>query len=232
VVIDPVCSVPYLVKLHEMPVQVLEAEDTDMERIFEIGSLAFARAEPLWDVFWPKHWEEAGRKQGAERMRETRRRDHTTKYMKAVDSETGAIMGFAKWNVYDAKNNVPAAPEPVANYWDQGDDLEYSAIVGELFAKERNQAVRENGGNLVSLDICAIDPKYQRKGVGGELVKWGTRKADEMGVVAVVESSVSGKGLYEKHGYVFVKDVVVRGSGKWSERPEGQFAWLVRPRKP
>ncbi|TKA80651.1 hypothetical protein B0A55_01876 [Friedmanniomyces simplex] len=215
-----------------MPVQVLEAVDADMERIFEICSLAFAREEHFWDVFWPKHWEEAGRKQGAERMRETRRTDPTTKYMKAVDSETGTIMGMAKWNIFDKKNSDSVTPKAIANYWDQGDDLAYSTAISELFIKERNDAIREHGGNLVSLDICTIDPKYQRKGVGGELVKWGTQRADEMGVAAVVESSVYGKGLYEKHGYVFVKDVVVRSPGKWSDRPEGRFAWLVRPKKP
>jgi len=33
-----------------MGVKVLEAEDADMERIFEITSIAFAKNEPLWDL--------------------------------------------------------------------------------------------------------------------------------------------------------------------------------------
>jgi len=34
----------------KMGILVLEAEDADMERICEIGSLAFARNEPMWDL--------------------------------------------------------------------------------------------------------------------------------------------------------------------------------------
>ncbi|KAK5727823.1 hypothetical protein LTS12_027408, partial [Elasticomyces elasticus] len=77
-----------------MPVEVLEADDGDMERLFEICSLAFNTNEPLWEIFWPKYLLDSGRKQGAERMRETRRTDPSTKYMKAVD-EAGTIMGMA-----------------------------------------------------------------------------------------------------------------------------------------
>jgi len=71
-----------------MPVEVREAEDGDMDRVFEICSLAFADNEPLWDYMWPKHWEAAGRKQGAERMRGIRKNDPNTKFILGVDSET------------------------------------------------------------------------------------------------------------------------------------------------
>ena len=43
-----------------MEIRVLEAEDADMYRIFEICSLAFARNEPFFDVTYPNHWTEAG----------------------------------------------------------------------------------------------------------------------------------------------------------------------------
>lgn len=79
-------------------------------------------------------------------------------------------------------------------------------------------------------DICAIDPAHQRKKVGDALVKWGLQKADELGLEAVVESSVFGKGLYEKNGFVFVEDVKVEVPG-FEERPVGGYAWLVRPKK-
>lgn len=86
--------------------------------------------------------------------------------------------------------------------------------------------------NLSSLpDMLAIDPAHQRKKVGDTLVKWGLKQADELGLDAVVESSVFGKGLYEKNGFVFDEDVRVIVPG-FEERPVGEFAWLERPKRP
>lgn len=74
-----------------------------------------------------------------------------------------------------------------------------------------------------------MDPAHQRKKVGDALVRWGTKRADEMGVEAVIESSVFGRGLYEKHGFVWIKDVVVEAP-EFPERQKGSYAWLVRPK--
>ena len=35
----------------------------------------------------------------------------------------------------------------------------------------------------IALDLCAVDPKWQRQGVGRMLVRWGTDLADEKGVL-------------------------------------------------
>jgi hypothetical protein len=56
------------------------------------------------------------------------------------------------------------------------------------------------------------------------------QEADRLGFEAVVESSVYGKGLYEKHGFIFQKDVEVKVPG-YEDRPPGAFAWLIRPKK-
>lgn len=214
-----------------MVIQALEADDADMDRIFEVASLAFARNEPLWDVFWPQHWESEGRRAGAERMRETRNTDPNTKYIKAVDTETGVIMGMSKWNIY-ANNTLPDMEkiQYIKNFWKDDEELAFATSLTELFTKERNEAIRASGGNLVSLDIAAVDPGYGRRGVGSVMVKWGTDKADELGVDAVVESSPQGKGLYAKHGYVFQKDCHYSVPGPY-EHIKGSAAWMVRPKK-
>jgi predicted N-acetyltransferase YhbS len=82
----------------------------------------------------------------------------------------------------------------------------------------------------VSLDILTVDPAHHRKKVGHALAKWGTDEADRLGFEAVVESSVFGKGLYEKHGFVFQKDVQVKVP-EFPDRPTGAFAWLIRPKQ-
>lgn len=44
----------------------------------------------------------------------------------------------------------------------------------------------------------------------------------------MVESSVFGRGLYEKNGFVFQKDVKVTGP---NGENGGSIAWLIRPKK-
>ena len=215
-----------------MAIQVLEAEDADMSRIFEICSLAFGDNEPFWIASWPNHSTDVGRKTGAERMIKIKNSDPNTTYLKAVDAASGKVAGMAKWNVFN--NTMGVDPSQIqggdGDYWDDEDEKEYAKQVGPIFLTERNAAIARSGGNVVSLDILAVDPEYQRKGVGAALVAWGTEKADEMGVEAVVESSAFGKGLYEKNGFVFVKDVEVAVPERWAHKPKQRFAWLVRPK--
>jgi len=212
-------------------IKVLEAQDADMDRIFEITSTSFARNEPLWDVMYPSHWIDSGRKIGADRMRTIKNTDPQTTFLKAVDESTGEIMGMAKWNVYDNHLPDPAEKKAMGDFWENDDEKLYASHMIELFIVERNRAIKQSGGNLVSLDILTIDPAFQRRGVGTKLVEWGTQKADELGVEAVVESSVYGKGLYQKHGFCFVREVTLSPPEKWAGREEAKFAWMVRPRK-
>lgn len=210
-----------------MAIEVREAREDDMPRIFEITSLAFQRNEPFWDAWWPQHWTADGRKAGAERFKQTMK-DPFAKYMKAVDSSTGEILGMAKWMIYD--NRLPEPDAAETGHWLSEDEEKYATYMAGIFLVERNAAIQRTKGNLVSLDVLAVDPAYQRKGVGHALVQWGVNKGDEMGVECVVESSVFGKGLYEKHGYVFVKDVALQTPPQWADRPVQEFAWLVRPK--
>lgn len=115
----------------------------------------------------------------------------------AVDDDTSEIIGISKWNVY-CPNTFPdsaAINAAVGDYYESDEDRAYADAMSKVFIKPRAEAIQRTGGNVVSLDVLAIDPKHQRRGVGGKLVEWGTRKADELGVEGVVESSVFGKGL-------------------------------------
>lgn len=217
-----------------MTTTVLPAADADMRRIFTIASDAFNVNEHFWDVMYPKHLTEGGRDAGGERFLKLKNSDPNTTFIKAVESSSGEIVGFAKWNIY-ANNTLPDSASIKGhenNYWsDAPEELAYARHLMEVFGTERNKAIQDSKGNIVSLDILAVDPKHQRKGVGHVLVKWGIDKADAMDVDAVVESSVFGKGLYEKNGFVFLKDVELEVPEQWEQRPKAKFAWLVRPKR-
>lgn len=54
-----------------------------------------------------------------------------------------------------------------------------------------------------------VRPEFQRRGIGGTLVEWGVKKADELGLVAYTEASPKGLGLYLKYGFEEVDRVTV-----------------------
>lgn len=221
-------------QLSNMSIKVLPAEDADMRRIFSIASDAFNVNEPLWDAMYPSHPESSGRDAGGERFLKIKNSDPNTTFIKAVDTSSGEIVGFAKWNVY-ANNTFPDSSSIKGHesiYWAERPDEEpFSRHCMEVFVVDRNAAIKASGGNLVSLDILTVDSNHQRRGVGQAMVEWGTQKADALGVEAVVESSAFGKGLYEKNGFDFVKDVELEMPEQWKDRPKMRTAWMVRPAK-
>lgn len=169
-----------------MGIKVCVANEADMDRLFEITSLAFERNEPVWDAMYPSHWTAEGRKHGAERLRDVQKSDPHATFLKAVDDETGEIAGMAKWLIFQS-----AFPDSItldAKYWPTEADYKYYQDMVPIFLSRRNEALKRTNGNLVSLDLLTVDPVHQNKGVGQALVEWGTAKADSLDLEAVVES--------------------------------------------
>lgn len=169
-----------------MVIEVSPAEDVDMDRLFEITSLAFDRNEPVWDAMYPAHWTAEGRKHGAERLRDIQDSDPHATFIKAVDAETGEIAGMAKWLIF--QNAFPKSSTADSKYWPTEADYNYYQAMVPIFLQKREAALKRTNGNLVSLDLLTVDPAYQKKGVGQAMVQWGTDKADALGLPAVVES--------------------------------------------
>jgi GNAT superfamily N-acetyltransferase len=55
---------------------------------------------------------------------------------------------------------------------------------------------------VLVLDLCAVDPAYQGRGIASELVRWGLEEAKRRGgLECVTEGSVMGRGVYRKLGF-------------------------------
>ena len=65
-----------------------------------------------------------------------------------------------------------------------------------------------------------VYPEFQRRGVGRALMDWGLAKIDSLGLESFIEATDSGKGLYAKCGYQFVKNVSVN-----VDRPDPSAEW-------
>lgn len=51
------------------------------------------------------------------------------------------------------------------------------------------------------LTTLAVDPKFQRRGIGQQLVQWGMEQALHENVPLGLEASAKGIGLYERLGF-------------------------------
>lgn len=49
--------------------------------------------------------------------------------------------------------------------------------------------------------MLGVSPKYQRHGIGTSLIEWGLERAQEEGVICILESSEVAQGLYERKGF-------------------------------
>ena len=76
---------------------------------------------------------------------------------------------------------------------------------------------RQNHWELATL---GVDPKYQRRGVGRELVLWGLEKAREDDLPAVVIGSKGTEDFYERCGFEFLVGYATDGiNEKGEENP-------------
>ena len=57
------------------------------------------------------------------------------------------------------------------------------------------------------LNFCFTHPNHRRRGAGRLLMEWGTKKADELGLTSYIESTESGRPLYEAQGFYVEGDI-------------------------
>lgn len=167
----------------------------------------------------------AGKQKGAERMASrldgvTLNRDGkpNTIILKAtvVDSECGrrVIAGMAIWLQCSAVSGYGDMPPE-----DEGPAMNIAAIYpgdstkqkfwGDVMScmhAQRRRLVQEKATAsppaAMVLDLCAVDPKFQGKGIARKLVEWGLQEAKVRGdLEAITEASVMGRRVYLKMGF-------------------------------
>lgn len=140
---------------------------------------------------------------------------------KAIDDETGQIVGEARWIVYYEDEPVTKTIEEEAN--DRVSPLKPQMQVGPniVFGKALVAAQRDvlriekttdsDSSQVilrkrVYLAVLAVHPDHQRKGIGRKLIQWGLDEADRLGLIAYLEASPDGLRLYEQTGFEKVKE--------------------------
>ena len=70
-------------------------------------------------------------------------------------------------------------------------------------------------------EVCqlAVHPDHQRKGIGAELVRWGTERAEAESVPCIVISSTGSEKFYQAQGF----NVFVECAGTVGRMVDGEF---------
>ncbi|KAF2011171.1 hypothetical protein BU24DRAFT_496284 [Aaosphaeria arxii CBS 175.79] len=141
-------------------------------------------------------------------------RDPEKQFWLKVEDENEEVIGAAQWAV-----NIPAegAERTVASWYPEG-------------SEEREFAERFiNGlwgflGERVTRPHMVVHVEHRYRGAGRMLIKWGTAKADELGIETVISSLHSARGAYEKSGLGYIEEIppsrdleVENPSAKWKE---------------
>jgi len=86
---------------------------------------------------------------------------------------------------------------------------------------------------LIDLLSIVVNQACRGRGAGRMLIRWGTDKADELGIETVISSLPSAKGAYEKCGLgaieIIPADVYVQdASPRWQELQDDDLSgWLM-----
>ncbi|KAJ5457413.1 hypothetical protein N7475_008801 [Penicillium sp. IBT 31633x] len=200
----------------------------DIVRAFDCVCEAFGHQtkDGIWIAMNPGWDTPEGKSQGSARMA-TRWRQTTndrnglpnTIFLKATlpspqsDGER-IIAGFAIWvqaSSVDGHGDPPAENVSKAMnleelYPANEPEQRYLAQVISSLHRRRKEVIKQKATALppavMVLDLCAVDPAYQRKGIARQLVQWGIDEGQRRGgLEAITEASSMGRHVYEQMGF-------------------------------
>ena len=82
----------------------------------------------------------------------------------------------------------------------------------------------------IDFKLLHTDPKHQRRGAGGLLLKTMTEEADKLGVPVHLEATPEGEPLYVKWGFERTQ-LVVTDFSKWGGPAHHEYSVMVRQPK-
>jgi len=166
-------------------------------------------------------------------------------FLKAIvqDPKTGkeSIAGIATWTeMIHSRNPVPTTMEKEKlekTYPGNESEQRYLNQMFQSFLRRRGELVEEAGKEgraVMVLDICVVRPQFQKRGIASELVKWGLRKAEEVGkdgqaIECITEASPMGKPVYVRLGFEPEGDVVYKVDEEFKNRRRTPDTILRRP---
>lgn len=202
-------------------VQPVDSPD-DFTQIYHCISEAFGRQikDTIWITMNPNWNSSEGQREGASKLLErwrsaTKNREGhpNTVILKATlpdpqDEFKLKIVGAAIWtqaSFVDGYGDPPTdSPADLAALTPT--ERRFASQMYRSLWKRRVSLAREKAKSdspaMLTLDTCAVDPAFQRRGVAAKLVAWGLEEAKGRGgFECTTEASPMGRGLYKRLGF-------------------------------
>lgn len=190
---------------------VLPASIADIRAVYDVYFSAF-EGELINQILFP--WDiddEQFRKGHAEHTLEYWHKDKIQYTFKCIDTETNKIIGMALWDIHWKPRDEAERPKPSID-WLKGSEKERAQKFIFPFWEKKEELLggKEHvckfyisqpcGLKLTSSDchVIAVEPQYQRKGIGKLLMKWGIDMAEQLSVPLYLEATDRSIGLYKK----------------------------------
>lgn len=206
------------------------SENEDWSQIFTIVSEAFGRqaGDGIWLAFNPGWETSEGKQKGAARLEAifkssttNKNGDPNTVFLKATAPDVTqvgnrVIVGMAVWQQMSAVEGYGDPPRDYSDaratgfarglYPDDESEQRLLVQISISLFKRRNEVIREKTYDqppaVFVMDMIAVHPDFQRKGIAGKLIQYGLDDAKRRGdLEAITEASDMGKSLYKKFGF-------------------------------
>lgn len=214
----------------------------DFEQTYDCEAACFGTqtADGLWVGSHPG-WDDPSKRAGFLKSRVERWQKTTTDkngrpnavFLKAVvpTADGEKIVGHAIWVQASADEGHGDPPADEAKHLASGkeiypDDEAEARFVAQgriSLQKYRRIVAKEKSGTAqpawLILDICAVHPDYQGRGIAKKLVQWGVDEAQRRGgLECTTEASVMGRRVYEKLGFAMGPEIVYEVDAEFADR--------------
>jgi GNAT superfamily N-acetyltransferase len=231
-------------KASDVQVEIIDDEQ-DFTQAFAIISKCFGRQtnDGFWKAMNPGWDTPDGAAAGTNRMvkrwqsgTKNNSGEPNTVHLKATvpdpkDPGHRVIAGIAIWaqhSMIDGMGDKPSTDIDTAANLDDlypGNEAE-QRFLRQTFASFVSQRVKTleekattSSPATFSLDLCVVDPDFQRRGIANKLVEWGLEEARRRGgLESTTEGSAMGRFVYQKLGFKPVEEVVYDVDAEFRDR--------------
>jgi GNAT superfamily N-acetyltransferase len=231
-------------KASDVQVEIID-DDQDFTQAFAIISKCFGRQtnDGFWKAMNPGWDTPDGAAAGTNRMvkrwqsgTKNNSGEPNTVHLKATvpdpkDPGHRVIAGIAIWaqhSMIDGMGDKPSTDIDTAANLDDlypGNEVE-QRFLRQTFASFVSQRVKTleekattSSPATFSLDLCVVDPDFQRRGIANKLVEWGLEEARRRGgLESTTEGSAMGRFVYQKLGFKPVEEVVYDVDAEFQHR--------------
>ncbi|KAL3418567.1 acetyltransferase [Phlyctema vagabunda] len=150
----------------------------------------------------------------------------------AFDTKSQEVTAFARWYF---PYSLTDEEEKAGLGKDNGDEETPPGAIPEFFKdfftrlfSYRTKYVDHN--TTYVLDMLAVDPDHQRKGLGGLLLRHVLERVDKEGKQAYLEATKAGVGLYAKLGWRKIDEMVIDTKPYGGEGVEEEVIMMRDPK--